>query len=179
MHASLSKSLYLELRLYSACSQSAPAKSRAVAAICLRRVWGIFAVQACEQTLRVAASLDMAVAAAAGVMSPGNTTGMASADAELVQRNLRVVITEIGENALKNDSETGVLRLAGQSVTTLPSNLQQLRELYAAANRQDIIAACRCASSSESGDLDGVTCNKESYDLPISNLAALQAVADW
>ena len=54
-----------------------------------------------------------------------------------------------------------MLRLAGQSLSTLPNNLQQLRELYAAANRQDIIAACRCTSPSEIGDLDGVTCNKD------------------
>jgi len=58
-----------------------------------------------------------------------------------------------------------VLRLAGQSLSTLPNNLQQLRELYAAANRQDIITACRCASPLQSGGVDGVTCNQYSQHL--------------
>ncbi len=33
--------------------------------------------------------------------------------------------------------------------------------------------------SVSSGDVHGVTCNKDSYDLPISTLAAMQAIADW
>lgn len=69
---------------------------------------------------------------------------MASADTELVQRRRCVVITGIitGAKASKGNSEIGVLRLADQSLTTLPNNLLQLRELYAAANRQDILVAC-------------------------------------
>ncbi len=133
--------------------------------------------------LQIATSPVMAIAAAAGEPSAGNTNGIFFGGfcwCELVQRNCScVVITGIGGNSSKDNTEIGVLRLAGQSSTTLPNNLQQLRELYAAANRQDIIAACRRTSPSESGDIDGMTCNKGTYDLPNSTLAALQAIADW
>ncbi|DBA88156.1 TPA: Leucine-rich repeat-containing protein 43 [Trebouxia sp. C0005] len=67
----------------------------------------------------------MAIAAAAGVPSAGIITGA---------------------KASKGNSEIGVLRLADQSLTTLPNNLLQLRELYAAANRLNRISdLCRCS----------------------------------